>query len=219
MKQILLIINSIILISEISNAQIKKGAFLIGGSFTISKEKTKAEDALSPEASQFSLNIRPLAGKAIRDNLVVGIVLGYLTQTGKIENAITSEKKQRGYGAGLFARRYKRISDKFSLFGHAVLFAEISTNETTYDQGDYIKIKTLTMSASAYPGLSYSVNKKLQLEIAFGSLIDFYFYQDKENTKNGASSIKSVKNGIAFSSTLENATAFQFGFRLLLNKQ
>jgi outer membrane receptor for ferrienterochelin and colicin len=79
------------------------------------------------------------------------------------------------------------------------------------------KIKRYTIGISAYPGISYAVSKRLQLETGFNNLLNLnYFTENREI--GGSLGYTDKTNGIGISSSINNISSLYLGFRLLLNK-
>ena len=166
---------------------------------------------------QNGVTISPVFGKAIKENLIVGVnaFVGiydnkYLPDNGKTESD--------SYGGGFFLRKYKNLgASSFYLFLQAGLGA---TYNQYKQEGPYTsanKQKTFNVGVTAYPGLAYAVSKKLQLETGFNNLVSLNYFHSKTESGNPAAVAKT--RGVNFSSSLSNATNSLFmGVRVLIGK-
>lgn len=201
-----------------SNAQIKKGSIFLGGNISFSSVKYNIELPQELTQKQRSISIQPLAGKAIRDNTIMGIYISFsYAQSDNINNSLASKTNQ--YAGALFLRKYKSLLAGFSLFGETDLHF-LHEGRTYYRSNETDNTKGPTIGISFYPGLSYAVNKKLQLETAFGQLFDISYTHEKRLVKgsDGRTNAKSTMNFFNVQTSLNNISTFRLGFRLLISK-
>src|SRR5688500_14694907 len=109
MKRIQLLIASSLFIVSTANAQISKGSILLGGNLSFSS--VKSEDGI--KQPNLNLNLSPSIGKAIKENLIVGVGLGYSRyRNGPKGSEIEYSNK---YGGDLFVRKYYPLGRNFYL--------------------------------------------------------------------------------------------------------
>lgn len=214
MKKILLVlITGCIFVSSV-NAQIKKGSVFLGGDIGGSVQKTKSGDVTTNKQS--GINISPVVGKAIKDNLVLGVNAGFGINNNDYPMGNT-EYDTKSYNAGVFLRKYKNIAASgFYIFVQGGLGASYYNQKqegmlTTYDN-----MKRTTIGINAYPGISYAVNKKLHLETGFNNLLMVNYFHEKREAGSPVQNYKT--NGFSVSSSLNNASYLYLGFRLLIGK-
>lgn len=218
MKKTLLSILTVSLFFYSANAQIKKGAVFLGGNISGSTQKTKSNDITTNK--QTVINFSPVFGKAIKENLVLGVIVGYSIYDNKYPTDTHIDFEADAYNAGIFLRKYKNIgSSGFYLFVHGGLGAQYMIQKQA--GGPYLpssdKLKRTSIGVSVYPGLSYAVSKKLHLETGFNNLLSLDYFHEKKQTSNPGSIAKT--NGFSISSSLNNAgSALYLGFRLLIGK-
>jgi hypothetical protein len=209
MKKQLLFSAILFLFTIVVNAQVKKGSLFLGGSISSFFETTKSGTA--PEVRQHAITISPVVGKAIKDNLVIGASFEFDF------NKYYSPTSAKGYtyGAGIFARKYKNIGNSgFYIFGQGNFGGDYSRQKTA-GMADFTHIN---IYASAYPGLSYAVTKKLHLETGFNNLIRVSYYHEKQRQEIPVPTVY-TRSGFTFSTSLNNATSNLFlGFRLIIGK-
>ncbi|MEJ0102913.1 MAG: hypothetical protein WDO19_10295 [Bacteroidota bacterium] len=214
MKKILtLSVLSFLFSVSILHAQISKGSLFLGGNISGSTVKT---ESTSPNATskQNGLAISPVVGFAVKENLVFGADVGYsFFKTDQVYSP--SIQKQYSYEVGVFLRKYKPIGKGFYLFLQGHLGGRY--DETKYSPGTGTNnTKRFTTTFSGYPGVSYAVNRKLQLETGFNSLLSLNYYHETGENLNSGYSYKS--NGFNIATSLDNLSALYIGFRLLIGK-
>jgi len=200
-----------------AQAQIKKGAIFLGGDIGGSTATT--ESAGVDYSKQSGFTITPVFGRAIKENLIFGAYGTVAVSTYKVYDPSTnSEQKTRGYGGGFFLRKYKPLgSSGFSVFAEAragVLFEKREDSFAIY--ANYQKVKTFSATITAYPGLSYTVSRKFQLEAGFNNLLSMKY--SRENRTVGAVNNSVYKTtGFDLYSSIDNFSSLYLGFRVLLN--
>lgn len=213
MKKILpVLITASMFVSSV-NAQIKKGSIFLGGDISGSSQKTKSGDITTNK--QNGIFISPVFGKAIKDNLILGINAGF----GIYSNDYPIRNTEYDtYNAGLFLRKYKNIATSgFYIFVQGGLGVSYYNQKEEGMPTTYDNIKRTTIGINAYPGISYAVNKKLHLETGFNNLLMVNYFHEKRETGSPVTTYKT--NGFSVSSSLNNATSSLYlGFRLLIGK-
>jgi hypothetical protein len=201
------------------DAQIKQGAVFLGGDIGGSIQTTKRNGM--EVGSQNGLTILPVFGKAIRENLILGGEAGFNLYTNKnndLNPGSDSKQENNSYQAGVFIRKYRPFGKSgFSMFLQGRLGFNYFRNEYSSSYQATDKIKRYTIGISAYPGISYAVSKRLQLETGFNNLLNLnYFTENREI--GGSLGYTDKTNGIGISSSINNISSLYLGFRLLLNK-
>ena len=217
MRKIYLFIISLSVFVDSANAQIKKGSVFLGGDIGGSSQKTKTTDDIT-SYKQNVINIFPVFGKAIKDNLVLGVNAGFgIYDDNNLENYW--EHKTNSYSAGVFLRKYKNIGTSgFYLFVQGGFGAGyMNQKQEGPSQYNFHELKRIFVGINAYPGLSYAVSRKLHLETGFNNLLTLNYFHDQ--IKNGSPVTNYKANGFNIASSLNNATSHLFlGFRLLIGK-
>jgi hypothetical protein len=203
-----------------ANAQIKKGAVLLGGQVTANIGKsTTVNTSQNYSESNSSTSIGLSFGKAVSENNVLGfnIYTSFSKSDGGISGNIHSER-YNAVGIGIFYRKYKLLAKDFYFFGEPNIGFNFGkqTRNNNNPLNEYS-----TSSTNAYlalgTGLSYKVYKKLQLEVALPTLIGIQYSYSKNSEANQpninqTSNQFSLNTGIN-SQLLNNLT---LGFRLFL---
>lgn len=217
MRKILLPFITVLFFSIGGHAQIKKGSIFLGGDIGGSYQNTKTDDVTSNKIS--TLNITPVFGKAISENLIAGVSVGINFYNNKyiIDDA---QYKTKAYNAGIFIRKYKSIgTDGFYLFVQGGFGASYLKQKITgFPVTGLDELKRISVGFSAYPGLSYRITKKLHLESGFNNLLTLNYFNEKRDVIDTAPATFKT-NGFSISSSLNNASsALYLGFRLLIGK-
>lgn len=210
---------SLLAVTSITQAQIKKGSIWLGGGIGYSKAEIERPDQ-DAKSKIDRVDIGPAAGYAIKDNLVVGIDLRYFNRK---EDYTSSPYKYRNdnYWGAVFIRKYWNISSKFYAFAHADLGYSKGISKVDFDNGTnstlYSKSKSWTVSAAVAPGIAYAVSRKVQLESTFLPVIKASYGRFK--TDKTAFNLKE-NHGSDFSvnGALETGQYFTLGIRFLLGK-
>lgn len=197
-----------------TNAQINEGRYLLGGS--IGFTSTKNQQGTGTKSESFNTNIQ--FGKVIKDNTVAGIILSYGNSN---SNSIY---KSNQYGAGVFYRKYKSIAKDFYLFGEAdAAYNYIKNTQGNLQIGNDASIYTSNGGSLSFtPGFSYSICKRMQMELSMQNLFSIGYSNAKnETTSTGTSTISTTKsNGFGANVNLNSSLLnnFGIGFKFLLGK-
>ena len=209
-----LIVFSVLLLASTVYGQVKKGAWFIGGDMGFSSNESNSSSGLGSKNSGF--RFVPVVGHAVKENLIAGFFL--LFSASKTNSDIPeNDTKQNVKGGGLFLRKYKRLGKSdFSIFGQVTGGFEIGSNirgETTTQKQEQDVFST---RISIYPGVSYKLSKRLQMEAGFSSLLSVVYSQTKFYL-GSVNPIRSETEGLSVNVYAENIAPFHVGFRLLLN--
>jgi hypothetical protein len=211
MKTRIILLSSIFFFATItSHAQINKGRYLLGGSFSYS-------DADNPAAHYLSTNIQ--FGKVIKENTIVGV-------TGSIMAAKYNSSQKNTidqYSVGLFYRKYKPLKNNFYFFGELNGTYQYVENEMTYfpNINQSVITKTNGVSAAFIPGISYAVWKRLQMELTMPNLLTISYRKTKSVDSSLPPAVSSQEaNNFAFNANLNSnlLNNFAVGFKFLLGK-
>jgi hypothetical protein len=219
MKRILLSFTVIFLFLTInSSAQIKKDAIFLGGN--IGGNASKTTSAGQTIGKNNGITISPVFGKAIKENLVWGANLDFSMANYSYDNSYPNKQKQKIYGAGIFVRKYKTIGNSgFYFFLQGGLKGDYLRSEYTYSTPETRISKQYIINTNFYPGISYTISKKLQLETGFNDLI-YLSYTAEKDYVTGMVSTVSKANGFSLGTSFSNLNSlsnFYVGFRVLLN--
>lgn len=196
-----------------SNAQINEGRYLLGGSASFSSTKNQQNTS---KAEALYTNIQ--FGKVVKENAVAGIILSYSYSN----NSSTNKSDQ--ISAGLFYRKYKTLAKNFYFFGEVDAVYIHATS--AYDQlqiGSYGQKSLSNGGAISFiPGISYSVCKRLQMELLMPNLASISYTSGKtENTDPSTTTISTVKSHNFSANANLNSnflSSFGIGFKFLLGK-
>jgi hypothetical protein len=220
-KRFVFLTAALIIINCVS-AQINKGSVFIGGDIGGSIGKTTKNGATYLE--QKGIVISPTYGKAVKDNLIVGakLLFQYTDERFPGTGNTTPEIKQTQpfYGVAVFLRKYKPIrGSSFYIFiegGVSTLYSTFNKeNSTTLEKQNS---KLFIANLYAYPGIAFTVNKKLQLESGFINLLRLS-YTHQKNILTSTTTTTFVSNSIGLGASLNNIAPLYVGFRVLINNK
>ena len=216
MKKKTILTQSVLLLYFISSGQINKGSVLLGGDLW-ANSIWQENNGVKFKSSGFGFS--PLAGKAIKDNLVLGGFLGIGVSDNDGVNG-NNENHEKSYTAGMFMRKYGVIKNNFYGFIQGNTGFSYSKYEYIQFNGISVENKRTAVQASLSPGLSYKVSRKLHLEAGLREIASLGYSRDKKDYY-GQGVINSSKTSSVFMSTSLNnfSSNLYFGFRLLLDKK
>jgi hypothetical protein len=117
---------------------------------------------------------------------------------------------------GIFARKYIPLGKGFYLFGETGLNYVSSSNTYTYtNPSQKTEFRVQSININLYPGLSYAVSKKLQLEFGLPQLVTLGYSKSRE-IENDIMTQKT--NGVNFAASASSFSNFIVGFRIFLPK-
>jgi hypothetical protein len=195
-------------ISIAANAQITKGRYLLGGSFIYNNSTINNTNYIISNI-QF--------GRVIKENTIVGIV-GSVYE----DHNINYLSKIYSYSAGVFYRKYKPLGKNFYFFQEADVVYQHARTYNYFSSGSQsLLAKSNGVTLSYIPGLSYSVRKRMQIELTMPNLASVSFTNYKTVDSQLPPGVGPQK-GNAFSANINlNSNLlnnFGIGFKFLLGK-
>jgi len=130
-------------------------------------------------------------------------------------------QRNAGYGAGIFIRKYKQIAKSgFSMFVQGAFDVNYNSNKYESSSGNtfFDKSKNYSLAISAYPGISYTISKKLQLQTGFNNLLSLGYFSEKREITGTSNDYSLKTKGINVNTSLNNFSSLYLGFRLLISK-
>jgi outer membrane protein len=196
-----------------TQGQITEGKYLLGGSIGY----TSAKNTVNSSKNE-SLYTNIQLGKFIKDNTAAGIIFSYGFSN------MGSSNKTNLYNAGLFYRKYKSLAKGFYFFGE--LDGEYNYSKTTqgiFEIGNNAQRYTSNGgSVSFTPGVSYSIFKKMQIELSMPSMLSVSYGTLKTETLTPSTASISTEKGNSFSASANFNSSllnnFAIGFKFLLGK-
>jgi hypothetical protein len=216
MRKLILLTFPIVCISLISQAQISKGAVLLGGNLSATNQESTSSNNYETSTSGF--NIAPSIGFVTKENTVWGFNTGFNHTKNK---SITYPERQQstGFSGGLFFRKYVTLGKGFYLFGQANAGYNQQKQESKFLTNNYSSVyKNHYVGVSAYPGITYAVNKRFHLEAGLNELVSFGYRKENYKESHTGSESTTKSNGFSFSTNLSNSNPLNVGFRLIIGK-
>ena len=196
-----------------TQGQITEGKYLLGGSVSY----TLANKTVSDSKNQ-SLYTNIQFGKFVKENTAAGIYIAYGFTN------YSSYNKSNSYTAGIFYRKYKSLMKGFYFFGELDAGYNYSKNtQGIFEIGNNAQRYTSNTGAIAFiPGISYSIFKKMQIELSMPSIVSVSYATLKtESLTPSAASISTLKgNNFSASANFNDnlLNNFGLGFKFLLGK-
>ena len=207
----------LMIITSLSNAQIKNSSILLGGQLSYYSNKSDIDNFDQKfESGRIGISI----GKAIKENSVIGINFTYspYKQNNVLSGQDTFSTVYNRYDIGAFYRGYKNIGKEFYFFSQ-VDGAYITGNQ----KDDYFTSEDVTSTlrggfASLSVGISYNLFEKMQLELILPNLINMQYLVTKSVSDNSQVP-NSKKEEFVVSSNITNSSILGYlgiGFRFIL---
>jgi hypothetical protein len=199
-----------------ANAQVNKGAILLGGNIGLQHSKTENGSG----TKQKIFFITPSIGFAYKTNRVAGFSLGY--GTGNYRNgtgSFVSINRYNEYSAGAYLRRYFPIGKNFSLFGEGDLSYQYRRTNVTDPFGPVYIEKQSSVGLFLTPGIGYSISKKVMLEAAFGNLFGVQYSVANRDFTGTSTNPTQKTTSWSLYGTANPTSQLTIGFRFLLNNR
>ncbi|WP_338767212.1 hypothetical protein WAF17_05375 [Bernardetia sp. ABR2-2B] len=192
-----------------SFGQLDKGTFIINESFTFDTDNTEYNiDDYSSDNKSIRYNSTTLFGYVFKENQEVGILLSlemqkHLRETSFQDNTTKEERITKGYGIGVYYKKYIRIMEKLSFFVSPQL-DYLKRNSKTEDERSNPQISESNshkLGANIYTGLLYHPTKRFGLSMnLIGTGINYYSTREANRKDNSLNtySIASPNLGIQF---------------------
>lgn len=206
----------LLLTAIVTNAQILKGAKLVGGQ--VNFRRTESQDPQNGSINSYGV-IGLSIGKAYKDNNVWGVNLSYSNSITRYPNLSSANYKitKPGYSMGLFTRNYKKLGGQLYLFTQPELSASFYNEMDKTNNSSSSRLRSRHFDLDLTPGLAYSVTPKIQVELSIPGIAGIgYSYSE---TKNSINSPVIKSSSFGFNSNLSNLTnlgALGVGFRMIL---
>lgn len=206
---------------------IEKGKRILGGSigFNLSQNTYNDDAANDPESisNDFSINLSPSLGKAVKNNLIFGheLHLGY-SHSKNEHIGVSDGSKGNGYviGAGVFLEKFYPITKSLSFSGYMPLTASYGTGEgkewTNSSLFKTTSAKNFNVGISLSPSLNYSANKNFLIRLYLNDFIGLGYTHGTVEIKESNQTNQKLGNSIfRLSSSINNAkqlSSLNFGF-------
>ena len=166
--------------------------YFIGGSIGIQVANYKSDNGTTTSKSTDNrFYLYPSAGKFISEKVALGLELGISFSGGNHSANPDTKNKSYTLGASPFMRYYAVKWNKFSIYGQGNLGCTFSRSSETTDGTKSDGPKISSYYFSIYPGLSYDLGDKLQLQASINvlKLECGYNINDNGSVKNTTSYI------------------------------
>lgn len=196
----------------LSNAQVKQGRALLGGSVSY-------YHGSNPIFNFFYANVQ--LGRVIKNNSVIGIIGSY--STNDYNFTVTSPNKTTGYSVGIFFRKYKSLGSNFYFFGELDCLYAYSKNVQQYynNVSQNLNSKSNGVTISFIPGISYTVWKRMQVELSMPNIANLGYSHITTIAASLPPAVSSQKQDIFIAGANLNSNPlsnFGIGFKFLLGR-
>ena len=210
----------LLLIGFLSQAQINKGAILLGGNLYYNDLSQSSNAPNQPPSKSTNLTFSPSFGKAVKDNLVLGFDITY-GHTSTSQPQVYTQTSDAA-GADFFIRKYKLLGNGFYLFGQSGIGGNYSHNSAN-DPGTPTSTTTsgngYNISLQIFPGIAYAINRKWQVELALPNFFAVNYYHTKETTSTtGQPDQTNTSSTFNLVSSLTGTNEFSVGLRYVIDR-
>lgn len=208
-----------ILIYSVGDAQVRKGDIMVGGNLQYYEQSQSTTPTSSVPADK-GLNLDPSVGKAVKDNLVLGVDLGYnFYSSGDPDGTTVNYTTQHGGSLGVFVRRYRPIGAGFSLFGQAEVSGNYTHVQYTTSTSNFVvgHSNSYGLGLNLYGGVAYALNRRWQMEAGLPNLLAVNYVHSRETQQyTGLPATLSSQHGFDLSSSLSGNDVFTVGVRYVI---
>jgi Outer membrane protein beta-barrel domain len=196
-----------------ASAQFKKGDILLGADLSFSGSKSTSNINPGDQKSSygdFGISI----GKAIKENAIAGIKLGYGHNSNTYNNGTDNlTSSNNTYSIGVFYRLYKNLGKDFYLFGEAGAEYNGSTSSTSDTSGSKVTGNAGVIYIT--PGLAYRISSKVFVEFSIPAIFNISY--SSSSSKLGSQTLGTSDNFGASANIISNPlSSLGIGFRLIL---
>lgn len=199
-------------------AQINKGDLLLGGALSFQQQNS---DPIIPNQDKATIiGVIPSFGKAVRENLVVGINFSFVYARYREANGSPPLYTARGanYRLSFFVRQYKDLGNNFSLFLEGDLGPGYGWGKSGYDGSNPLTVdnRSYGIYAGLSGGVAYRLTHRWMLETGFQNLAYANYGQSKYEGTGIAAPWKT--DNFALGTSLgQPLNSFIIGCRYILN--
>ncbi len=144
----------------------------VGGSVGFNTTGGKIENGNTSvdKVTLTSFSLAPKAGIFLSEKLAVGAILGFNLQSEKTPGTPEEIDRTTTFGLTPFARYYAFSLNKLSVFAQGNLGFSYGVEKNKVGSTTTTGPKTTTIGISAFPGISYKLTEKVELEAVIGGL-------------------------------------------------
>ena len=196
-----------------ANAQIQKGAILLGGGISFSNS-TAEFPPTQGQQKQKNQSYNLSLGKAFKENTVYGVNLAYGHSSTENSSTSPNNTNSKFYNVGGYFRKYKSIIKDLYVYAEVEAFftsgKQTSNDVTNNFHTDY---RTYGAALTLMPGITYKLFKKMYLEITIPNIAYLQYSHAKDNQQFGGGKTESFSVATNLNS---NSNIFGVGFRCIL---
>jgi hypothetical protein len=215
MKKILALF-PVLLLCLFAHSQVLKNSVLLGGQLSYNSGTTTFSNN-QPDFKNKGATFQVSAGKAFKDNQVLGINLSFnpSTTNGLYNGSEYYKVKMNYYSGGVYYRNYRQLAKDFYFFAEmSASYFGSSQNNTDASGKQILKSNQSGGMVALAPGISYRLFKKMFLEISIPNIVSAQYSTTKTTNEN----VESKQNQFSVYSSLNtgNLGYLGVGFRFIL---
>ena len=151
--------------------------YFVGGNFGLNLANDKNDNGVTTSKSTYyNFYLSPSVGKFLSEKVAIGLALNISFTGGTTGPDPETKDQSTSLGASPFLRYYAIEWNKFSVFGQGNIGYAFSNSSETTDGTKSDGPKISRYFFSIYPGLSYDISDKLQLQTSINILSFGYNY-------------------------------------------
>lgn len=172
----------------------------VGGSMGFNTTGGKIENGNTSvdKVTQTSFSLAPKAGVFLSEKFAVGAMLGFNLQNEKTPGNPDEIDRTTTIGLTPFTRYYAFTLNKLSIFAQGNLGFSYGVQKHKEGSTTTTGPKTTTIGLSAFPGISYKLSDKVDLEAVIGG---FNFNFNRVSVKNNNTT--NITNNFGFGASLD----------------
>ncbi len=213
-------LSSLLFLSIYTSAQIKKGAIFLGGDISFGGSNTTNNLSPNQTSNSNSFGIGINAGKAVKENLIVGGKVGFSSINYKQDPTQTFSKDElNSFGGGVWLRKYFTLSKVFYVFADAAMNANFGKRDQQLLQPSRtVKENSTGVSLTLFPGVAYQMRKRFFLEASLNNLVTIGYSHNsyKQTDQSGTIITNNVYNSYSGTIGFGNSNPLQIGARWIL---
>jgi hypothetical protein len=160
----------------VSFAQIHKGSLLVGGNVGFSAGNTKFSNPSLQPSKTIGISVFPTAGKAVKENAVLGLSLGYGRNT---STSGDYKNRSEAFEAGLFYKKFLHLGKGFLLYGQGSANFNRQYIKSSGSFSNPAKTTSTSAGLNFSAGIAYLAGRRFFLEMGLNQVAGFGYSEYK----------------------------------------
>jgi hypothetical protein len=182
--------------------------YFAGGNFSLNASSDKTDQGTTTfKNSNSNFNLYPSVGEFFSEKIAIGLALNISFSSSTSGSNTETKTQSSAIGASPFIRYYAIKWNKLSLFGQGNIGFAFSNSSQTLDGTETDEPKDYRYYFNIYPGLSYDISDKLQLQSSINILSFGYNYTvTKDDLTKSSSSDFNMGAGLSNIASINGIT-------------